>query len=98
MKTTEYKINNQELAYEVVDNGYKIYKGGRLWIKQLEPYIPNPTLSYEENALAQIEALATSESENKSLQEQVAALEQQLTDTQLALCELYESLTTTTAS
>lgn len=92
MITTEFKIANQTLSYEVVENGYKIYLGDKLWITQYEPYIPNPTMSYEENALAQIEALATSESENKSLQEQVSALEQQLTDTQLALCEIYEAM------
>ena len=92
MTKTEYKINNQELSYEVVENGYKIYKGGRLWIKQIEPFIPNPELSYEENALAQIEELAKPAEEERNLKEQVAALEQQLTDTQLALCEIYEAM------
>lgn len=92
MTETEYKIDGQILSYEVVENGYKIYKGGRLWIKQLEPFIPNPTLSYEENALAQIEELAKPAEEEKTLKEQVASLEQQLTDTQLALCEIYEAM------
>lgn len=90
MITTDFKVNNQTLSYEVVENGYKIYKGGSLWIKQLEPFIPNPELSYEENALAQIEELAKPAEEERNLKEQVAALEQQLTDTQLALCEIYE--------
>ena len=92
MTKTEYKINNQELSYEVVENGYKIYLGGKLWITQYEPFIPNPELSYEENALAQIEELAKPTEEEQSLKEQVAALEQQLTDTQLALCEIYEAM------
>ena len=47
------------LTYKVVENGYEIYNEGRLWITQYEPYIPNPSLSYEENAKAQIEELLT---------------------------------------
>lgn len=92
MITTDFKYNNQTLSYEVVENGYKIYLDGRLWIKQLEPFIPNPEISYEENALAQIEELAKPAEEEKTLKEQVAVLEQQLTDTQLALCEIYEAM------
>ena len=57
IKETTYKINNQALAYEVLENGYKIYLGGKPWIRQYEPYIPNPSISYEENAIAQIEEL-----------------------------------------
>ena len=92
MITTEFKIDNKTLSYEIVDNGYKIYLGDKLWITQYEPFIPNPELSYEENALAQIEELAKPAEEEQSLKEQVAVLEQQLTDTQLALCEIYEAM------
>ena len=53
--TTEYKVNDQIISYEVVENGYNIYLGETLWITQPEPYIPNRDLSYEENAIAQIE-------------------------------------------
>lgn len=76
MITTEFKINDRELAYEVVRNGYLIYLGGKLWIRQLEPYIPNPTMSYEENALAQIEALATSAEEENDMNARIASLEE----------------------
>ena len=57
MKTTNYSIDNKQLSYEVTDNGYKIYLDGQLWIHQYEPYIPNPSISYEENAIAQMEEL-----------------------------------------
>ena len=45
------------LTYKIKENGYEIYKDGNLWISQYEPYIPNPNLSYEENAIKQIEEL-----------------------------------------
>ena len=57
MKTTNYSIDNKQVSYEVIDNGYKIYLDGQLWIHQYEPYIPNPSISYEENAIAQMEEL-----------------------------------------
>ena len=57
MKTTNYSIDNKQVSYEVTDNGYKIYLDGQLWIHQYEPYIPNPSISYEENAIAQMEEL-----------------------------------------
>ena len=57
MKTTNYSIDNKQLSYEVTDDGYKIYLDGQQWIHQYEPYIPNPSISYEENAIAQIEEL-----------------------------------------
>lgn len=50
----------KELYYELTDNGYHIYdKNDPLFhIHQYEPYIPNPSNSYEENAKAHIEALS----------------------------------------
>ena len=45
----------QNVTYEIVSDGYNIYLNGALWIKQYEPYIPNRDLTYEENAIAQIE-------------------------------------------
>ena len=57
MITTNYSIDNKQISYEVTDNGYKIYLDGQQWIHQYEPYIPNPSISYEENAIAQIEEL-----------------------------------------
>lgn len=57
MIKTNYSIDNKQISYEVTDNGYKIYLDGQLWIHQYEPYIPNPSISYEENAIAQMEEL-----------------------------------------
>ena len=45
------------ITYEILENGYRINLDGKLWIEQTEPFIPNPSISYEENAIAQIEEL-----------------------------------------
>lgn len=60
---TNHKVEDQLLSYEVVKDGYDIYLGNTLWITQHEPYIPNKELSYEENAVAQIEEIAAGLSE-----------------------------------
>ena len=66
---TNHKVNGQVISYEVVENGYNIYLGETLWITQPEPYIPNRSLSYEENAIAQIEEIAKGfeEADNENL-------------------------------
>ena len=45
------------LTYKIKVNGYELYKDGKLWISEYDPYIPNPSISYEENAIKQIEEL-----------------------------------------
>ena len=49
----------QDLYYVIEENGYHIYdRNDPLFhIHQYEPYIPDHTKSYEENAQAQIEEL-----------------------------------------
>lgn len=49
----------KDLYYELTENGYHIYdRNDPLFhVHQYEPYIPDPTKSYEENAQAQIEEL-----------------------------------------
>ena len=49
----------RDLYYTIEENGYHIYdRNDPLYhIHQYEPYIPDPTKSYEENAQAQIEEL-----------------------------------------
>ena len=44
------------LIYEITDNGYHIYdtEDPLFHIHQYEPFIPNPSITYEENALMQI--------------------------------------------
>ena len=66
-------------TYEITENGYYILINGEKVIHQYEPYIPNPELSYEKNAKAQIEELKNadkqSNSEPVSLEDRVSALE-----------------------
>ena len=49
----------KDLYYETYENGYHIYdRNDPLFhVHQYEPYIPDHTKSYEENAQAQIEEL-----------------------------------------
>ena len=63
MVNTSKFLDGKELSYEVLENGYNIYLGGRLWITQPAPYDKNfvPDGTYEENALAQIETLIPNE-------------------------------------
>lgn len=44
--------DDRDIFYEILDDGFKIYIGQqvRATIHQYEPYIPNPSKSYEENA------------------------------------------------
>lgn len=83
MIKTNYTYDNKEVSYEVVEKGYKIYLGGVLWITQEEPYIPYPELSYEENAIKQIEEICT-------VSKPEPTVEEQITEMQLAITELYE--------
>ena len=77
MIETNYSIENKQISYEVTDNGYKIYLDGQQWIHQYEPYIPNPSISYEENAIAQIEELvAMHENANNEQMEKEQLIEQ----------------------
>jgi hypothetical protein len=85
MKKTNYTYDNKEVSYEVVENGYRIYLEGRLWITQTEPYIPYPNLSYEEGCLKQIEEIC-------SANEQAQRKQDEITEMQLAITELYEMM------
>ena len=77
-------------TYEVTENGYYILINGKKVIHQYEPYIPNKSLSYEENAKVQIEELKASEEAQKEEKTQMEQMQQDITDIQLALVELYE--------
>lgn len=67
------------ITYEISENGYLISLDGKPWIKQYEPYIPYPELSYEESCLKQIEDICTPV-EEPSVEEQIADLEAQLAE------------------
>lgn len=63
------------LTYKIKDNGYEIYKDEVLWISQYEPYIPNPSISYEENAIKHIEELNTPSVPNVDIENKISILE-----------------------
>lgn len=68
-----------DLYYEVYERGYHIYdKNNPMFhVHQYEPYIPNPSLTYEENAQAQIEelmAMANASRKKATLEDAVNAL------------------------
>lgn len=52
---------NQSIYYEVLEDGFKIYIGQTIHadIHQYEPYIPDPSKTYEENAIEMCESLCT---------------------------------------
>ncbi len=68
-------------TYEITDNGYYILVDGVRAIHQYEPYIPDKTKSYEENAKAHIEGLkkqdelALKKQNEPSNEERISALE-----------------------
>ena len=77
-------------TYEITEDGYYILINGNKVIHQYEPYIPDHTKSYEENAKAQIEELKQSDENAKKRVSDVEQLQQDITDLQLALTEIYE--------
>ena len=91
MKTTNYSIDNKQVSYEVTDNGYKIFLDGQLWIHQYEPYIPDKSKSYEENAVADIEELYNGFQASLQEKQEQASIQDQITNIELAIAELYEA-------
>lgn len=63
----------KDLYYELTDNGYHIYdRNDPLFhIHQYEPYIPDKTKSYEENAKAQIHEFMVAEYISKIVAEEI---------------------------
>ena len=92
MKTTDYKINGQEVSYEITKDSYMIYLGGKPWISQNEPYIPYPDLGYEESCLKQIEELMVQSEQpvKPTTEEKIAELEEQLEIQAQTITELAE--------
>lgn len=78
------------LTYNILENGYQILNDGKVWIEQIEPFIPDKSKSYEENAKAQIAELLEQQESAKQEQTTLEELQQQVTDLQLALAELVE--------
>lgn len=78
-------------TYEVTENGYFIFINNKKVIHQYDPYIPDPSKSYEENAKAQIEELKAADEKEKNEKTEMEQIKQDITDIQLALTEMYES-------
>ena len=57
MITTDYIINGRSVSYEIVENGYTIYRDEQPWFIEREPSLPYPELSFEEGCLKEIESL-----------------------------------------
>lgn len=53
---------NDLLSYKIVDNGYEIYRDGRLWITQYDEYsnLYKGGGTYEENCLLHLKELEAS--------------------------------------
>ena len=73
------------ITYEILENGYRINLDGKLWITQDTTNLPYPNLTLEECCLKQIDDICTPQEEAVSLQDQITNLE-------LAMAEIYESL------
>lgn len=84
----------KEYTYEVTENGYFIFIDGEKVIHQYEPFIPDKTKSYEENAKTQIkemqEADANAKKEAEQKKTEIEQMQEQITDLQLAMAELVE--------
>lgn len=56
MKSTNYYVQGKQIDYQVTDEGYMIYLGGKPWISQKKAeYIPYERDTLEESCLAHIE-------------------------------------------
>lgn len=66
----------RDLYYTIEENGYHIYdrNDANYHIHQYEPYIPDPTKSYEENAQAQIGELTAEPTEQLYTLDEAAAV------------------------
>lgn len=78
------------LTYEILENGYRILNNNEVWLEQIEPYIPHPSKTYEENAQIQIAELIKSREEAEEKQATLEDLANDITDIQVALAELGE--------
>lgn len=67
-----------ELYYVVEENGYSIFdKNDEFFhVKQYEPYIPHRNLSYEDNAILQIESILEEHNRMKEQEEKLKKLEE----------------------
>ena len=76
MKTTEFLFDGKQVSYEIREDGYMIYLDNKPWISQYEPYIPDKSKSYEENALIQIEDICRVDVPEQDIAEVQAKLDE----------------------
>ena len=83
---------NENISYEILENGYKIYLDGKLWIEQLDEYAKpiDESKSFEENCLAQLEEI-TAIAPTDTLEERVEVVESAVMDIADVLADLTES-------
>ena len=70
--------NGKNVYYDILDDGFKIYVGQTVQpsIHQYEPYIPDPSKTYEENAIQMCEELcAVPENKQSSIEERLTDVE-----------------------
>ena len=79
--------NEKNYTYEILENGYYIFIDGVKTMHQYEPFIPDKTKSYEENAILQIEELKRNDIEASKPH---LTLEDRVRNIELALAESYE--------
>ena len=81
---------NENISYEIVEKGYKIYLNGKLWIEQLDEYSKpyDKDKTYEENCLLQ---LADITANADTLEERVTVVESAVMDIADVLADLTES-------
>ena len=83
---------NENISYEIVDNGYKIYLDGKLWIEQLDEFAKpiDANKTYEENCLLQL-ADITATAQTDTLEERVTVVESAVMHIADVLADLTES-------
>ena len=84
---------NENISHEILDNGYKIYLNGKLWIEQLDEYSKpiDATKTYEENCLLQLADITANTANTDTLEERVTVVESAVMDIADVLADLTES-------
>lgn len=77
MTTYNGTTNGLPIYYEILDDGFKIYIGQTLKadIHQYEPYIPDPSKSYEENAIQMCDELVKIPERHDSIEDRLTDVE-----------------------
>lgn len=69
------KKYNENISYEIVENGYKIYLDEQLWIEQLDEYSKpmDPSKTFEENCIMQLDDITASQLDPTLEQDKIEA-------------------------